>query len=376
MSSLDTLASRIRGIRTELREEYVQTHSKPWVIGFSAGKDSTLVLQLTIETLRSVAPDQRTRHVYVLSNDTLVESPIFQAWVDRSLDAVREGVRALGLPVTVVKTHPAEGATFWVNLLGRGYPAPNRNFRWCTDRMKIQPTTQFIRDRVAESGEVILVLGVRSAESAARAGRINAYNDKANGSRLNAHNDVRGCLVFRPIVDLSDEDVWHVLLNSRPPWGGTHRDLVTLYRNAKGGECPFVTGKDDAPSCGTTSARFGCWTCTVVEKDKSLAGLIDAGFDFLEPLGSFRERLMAVSGNPDYRCKIRRNGQRGLGPLTMDARKMLLAELLELQKAADLPLISPHEVRLIQDQWSRDESTALQREVSALIQLGSRGDRQ
>lgn len=220
MSDLATLPERLRGIRDEIRDEYLQPHSKPWVVGFSAGKDSTLVLQLVLETLRSIPPDCRGRPVHVLSNDTLVESPIYQSWIDQCLDRVREGVTALGLPVSVVKTHPEEDVTFWVNLLGRGYPAPNRNFRWCTDRMKIQPTTKFIRDRVAESGEVILILGVRRAESAARAGRINAYNEKGGNGRLNAHNDVRGCLVFRPIAALSDEDVWHTLLNTRPPWGG------------------------------------------------------------------------------------------------------------------------------------------------------------
>jgi DNA sulfur modification protein DndC len=180
---------------------------------------------------------------------------------------------------------------------------------------------------------------------------------------------VRGCLVFRPIVGLSDEDVWHVLLNSRPPWGGSHRELVTLYRNAKGGECPFVVGQDDAPSCGTTSARFGCWTCTVVEKDSSLAGLIDAGFEYLEPLGEFRKRLIHVSGDPLYRSKVRRNGQPGLGPLTLEARAMLLRELLALQEQTQLPLITVHEIRLIEDQWNRDESTAIMRDVDQLVQL-------
>lgn len=257
MGDLATLSARLRVIRRELCEEYLQPHAKPWVIGFSAGKDSTLVVQLVLDALLSIPPGGRTRPVHVLSNDTLVESPVYQSWIDKSLDIIRQGVAAIGLPVSVVKTHPEDDSTFWVNLLGRGYPAPNRNFRWCTDRMKIKPTKKFIHDRVAESGEVILVLGVRRAESAARAVRINAYDEKGGNSRLNAHNDVKGCLVFRPIVELSDEDVWHVLLNSRPPWGGSHRDLVTLYRNAKGGECPFVVGLEDVPSCGTTSARFG-----------------------------------------------------------------------------------------------------------------------
>jgi DNA sulfur modification protein DndC len=308
-----------------------------------------------------------------LSNDTLVESPVYQAWVDAAVERVGEGVSALNLPVRVMKTHPDEDSTFWVNLLGRGYPAPNRTFRWCTDRMKIRPTTRFIHEQVDKAGEVIILLGVRKAESDARSGRINGYLRRADSKRLYPHDDLRGCFIFSPLVDLSDEDVWHILLNSRPPWGGDYRDLVTLYRNGTGGECPFVIGPQDAPSCGTTSARFGCWTCTVVEKDNSIAGLIDAGFEYLEPLAEFRERLKGVSADPDYRSKVRRNGQPGLGPLTFEARKMLLEELLAIQGATSLPLISPHEVRLIKDQWNRDESEIMVREMDQLVQISSRG---
>ena len=176
-------------------------------------------------------------------------------------------------------------------------------------------------------------------------------------------------MVFRPIVDLSNDDVWHILLNVRPPWGSDHRELVTLYRNAHGGECPFVLSDDDAPSCGSSSARFGCWTCTVVDKDNSLSALIDAGFEYLSPLSAFRDRIKAVSDNPDYRSKVRRNGQPGLGPLTLTARRMLLDELLETQRAVGLSLISDHEVRLIEDWWGRDQSTAVLREMEQLVQL-------
>jgi len=369
MGNLDDLPSRLRQIRREIREEYLQPHSKPWIVGFSGGKDSTLLLQIVVESLLSIPPDERNRPVYVLSNDTLVESPIYQNQVLEKLDEIAEGLSALNLPIAVVRTHPEEDATFWVNLLGKGYPAPNRNFRWCTDRMKIRPTTKFIREQVSAAGEVVLLLGVRRAESIARAQRIDSYTAVENGQRLNPHNDIRGCLIFRPIVNLTNDDVWHILLNVRSPWGGDHRDLVTLYRNAQGGECPFVLSDEDTPSCGSTSVRFGCWTCTVVDKDNSLDGLIDSGFEHLEPLSEFRERLKFVSNQPEFRSKIRRNGNPGLGPLTIDARKMLLEELLQVQRDSGLDLISDHEIRLIQDWWGRDQSTAVIREIEKLAQL-------
>lgn len=374
MSGLSDLPARIKDIKLQIKEEYLENHCKPWVIGFSAGKDSTLLLHLVTEAILSIAPDQRSRPVFVLSNDTLVESPVFQAWVDSTIERVKDGVSALRLPITVVKTSPADDSTFWVNLLGRGYPAPNRTFRWCTDRMKIRPTTKFIYDQIDAAGEVIILLGVRKAESDARSGRINSYQRRSESKRLYPHEDILKCFVFAPLADLSGEDVWHVLLSSRPPWGGDYRELVTLYRNGSGGECPFVIGEKDAPGCGTSSARFGCWTCTVVDKDGSLTGLIDAGFDYLEPLADFRERIKTVSADPECRSKIRRNGQPGLGPLTFEARKMLLSELIEIQSITGLSLISEHEIRLIEEQWNRDQSDLIVREVVELVQISERGE--
>ncbi|MBI3045443.1 MAG: DNA phosphorothioation system sulfurtransferase DndC [Betaproteobacteria bacterium] len=354
---------RLGSIRSEIRNEYAQQHRKPWVIGFSAGKDSSVLLHIVIDALLTVAPEDRTRDIYVLSNDTLVESPVYQSWVDDSLDNIRQGMAILGLPVKVIKTSPEENTSFWVNLIGRGYPAPSRGFRWCTDRMKIRPTTRFIKEKVSEAGEVILLLGVRKDESAVRAARIDAYSKKSEDGRLHPHPDLRGCLIFRPIMDLSTDDIWSFLAESQPPWGGDYRQLIAMYRNANGGECPFLIDPDDAPSCGTTSARFGCWTCTVVEKDNSLAGLIDAGFKNLAPLASFRDRLKDVSNKPEYRSKIRRDGSPGLGPLTMDARRMLLAELLSIQEETGLSLISTQEIRLIRDQWEQDASDAVIRDA-------------
>lgn len=364
-SVIELYGQKLKAIRRELRDEYLQPHDKPWIIGFSGGKDSTLLAQLVVESILSVAPDERHRQVYVCSNDTLVESPVFQSHVNVVLARMAEGLAALELPVEVVKTTPLPDESFWVNLLGRGYPAPKRMFRWCTDRMKIRPTTRFIQEQVARNGEAILLLGTRRAESAERAKNFLRREGAGRASRLNPHTDLKGCLVFTPLMDLSTEDVWVSLLNLRPPWGGSHRELVRLYHHANGGECPFVVSGDDPASCGTSSARFGCWTCTVVEKDNSIEAMIEAGFDHLEPLAAFRNRIKELSEHPDCRSKIRRNGQPGLGPLTIETRRLLLDELMALQSATNLPLISEHEVRLIREHWERDATDSIMRELGA-----------
>jgi DNA sulfur modification protein DndC len=345
-----------------MRDQYTSNHQYPWIVGYSGGKDSTLVVQLVFELLIDLAPSDRTRPVHILCNDTLVESPILMAYIDRQLARLTDAAENLHLPVHVVKTRPAPDQTFWVNLIGRGYPAPNRQFRWCTDRMKIQPTSNYIRQQVCSNGEVILLLGVRRAESAARAVTANRHQNVA-GTRLNPHDDLKGCKVYRPIIDLSTEDVWQILLQRRPPWGGTHRELVTLYRNAQGGECPLVIDKSQAPSCGTSSSRFGCWTCTVVEKDRSMEGFIEAGFDHLEPLMEFRDWLAHFRNRRDKRMIERRDGRVVLmgdnetpvpGPFTLEARREILDKLLGIQAEVALPLIAESEVTAIKAIWAAD----------------------
>lgn len=346
-------------IRAELLDEYQQEHTCPWVIGYSGGKDSTLVAHLVFEMLLSLPPSMRNRQVHIISNDTLVESPLVIRHAVDSMRVIDEAATAFDLPVDTFITRPESNQSFWVNLIGRGYPSPNQSFRWCADRMKIRPTSQYIKDQINSAGEVILLLGVRRTESAARSGSVARHD---NGERLNRHGDLVGCLVFRPIVDLSTDDVWGFLACHDSPWGGSHKNLINLYRDAGGGECPVVTQKSDTPSCGTSSARFGCWTCTVVTKDRSLAGFIESGFAEFEPLMDFRDWLVSIRNDPNRRQARRRNGHITVtsegtyvpGPFTIQARMEIMDRLLELQSKTNQTLISEEEIDIIRAIWSDD----------------------
>lgn len=356
----DSLYLRIERILEELKDEYLQPHAAPWIIGFSGGKDSTLLAQLAFEMLLALPPRSRQRRVHLVANDTLVESPVIAKHLDVVLERIERSIAPLRLPVTVARTVPDLEHTFWVNLIGRGYPSPSRMFRWCTDRMKIAPTARYVREQVDAAGKVIMLLGVRAAESAQRAVSVHRYRNA--GERLNPHNSLRGCMIYKPIVDLETDEVWQILLQSSPPWGGSHRDLVTIYRNAAGGECPLVTDKADAPSCGTKSSRFGCWTCTVVEKDRSAEAFVDAGHEKLEPLLEMRDWLKAIREDNSKRSARRRNGTLNFvgegrlipGPFTLNARREILMRLLEVQAEVDMPLISTEEIDRIRELWMED----------------------
>lgn len=353
------LPTKIAHALEEIRDEYTQPHEHPWVIGFSGGKDSTLVAQFVFEALMDLPPSERKREIHIISNDTLVESPVLISHIDKMLERLETSAETLRLPIKVVKTKPAKDQTFWVNLIGRGYPSPSRNFRWCTDRMKILPTSTYIREQAHQTGEVILLLGVRRFESATRAATVNKYSDK---ERLHPHSSLAGCSIFRPILEFTTDDVWECLLQRRPPWGGNHRELVTLYRNAQGGECPLVTDKSEAPSCGSSSSRFGCWTCTVVVKDRSLEAFVDAGYDNLEPLLDFRDWLQSIRDDKDRRMPIRRSGQVSYmkdgslipGPFTLKARQEILSKLLDVQSEVGDELITEDEIDIIKQIWAED----------------------
>lgn len=363
-SPIETLANRLETIRCAIRTEYMKSHRHPWVVAYSGGKDSTLLLQLVWDTIASLDPAKQRRKVLVVGNDTLVESPLVIRHLRDSLAAIGQAAKRDELPIETKITEPCIDQTFWVNVIGRGYIPPTRNFRWCTDRMKILPTNRLLTQMMQDSKGTVLLVGTRRAESQSRGRAMNRRGVTASG--LNPHSTVVGCRMFAPLADLSDDDVWITLMQRRPPWSGTHRRLITLYRNAGGGECPLIITKEQAPSCGTSSPRFGCWTCTVVQKDRSLRGLIDSGHADaakMEALFEFREWLIALREDNANRLPVRRDGnakQRKdgsivFGPFTLEVRRELLQRLRSLEKYIGEQLILPAEVECIEDIWWRDE---------------------
>jgi DNA sulfur modification protein DndC len=338
----------------EIREVYL-SDSRPWVVGYSGGKDSTCALQLVWTALSELPPDQRTKPVYVISSDTLVETPVIVRYIDVTLERIEKAALEQGLPFRTQKVVPKVERSFWVNLIGKGYPAPSRRFRWCTERLKIEPANDFIKGRVAEFGEVIMVLGVRSSESATRAQVMSFHRIK--NSALSRHSSLSNAFVYGPIEAFSTDDVWTYLLQNPSPWGNDNRDLVAMYRNAQG-ECPVVVDTT-TPSCG--NSRFGCWVCTVVERDRSMENMIDSGEDWLAPLLEFRD-LLSDTQDPEkkklYREFRRRTGQVSFkkdtdlpvhGPYTMEFCKFLLERLLETQVVVQREAPPGDETLLIHD---------------------------
>lgn len=301
------LQNKIKDILEEMKMVY-KNDNRPWVIGYSGGKDSTTVVQLAFKMLQSLSPEERLKDIFVVSSDTLIENPIVLGYLKSNSQFINDGAAKQGLPLYTHMVHPNYNNTYWANIIGKGLPTPTSiRFRWCTERLKIKPSNAFIEEKVKENGEVVVLLGVRKSESIARGIRIR--NREIEGYLLTPHGSLQNTYVYNPIVDLSTDDVWAVLLdnNGATPWGTSNNDLFQLYMGVDGGECPFTTTNDkENPSCG--NSRFGCWICTVVNEDKSLTGFIKHGEEWLQPLLDFRSWIINIRNKHEYRMQYRRDG--------------------------------------------------------------------
>jgi DNA sulfur modification protein DndC len=355
----------LKDIYDEIRTVY-KNDKRPWVIGYSGGKDSTTCVQLIWYALAELPLEERNKPVYIISSNTLVESPILLDYIVGIHQKLNEAAKKQQMPFIAQHVQPKNEDTFWVSLLGKGYPAPQRMFRWCTDRMKIRPADDFILNKVSEFGEVILVLGVRKDESTTRAQVMSLY--KIKGSILSRHTRFPQAFVYTPIEGFTVDDVWTYLLQKKSPWEGNNRDLLSLYTTKSSGECPLVVDKT-TPSCG--GSRFGCWTCTVVSKDNSMQNLIDGGETWMKPLIDIRDYLH-ITTDPKRKAEFRdykgRNGRVRFkndgtgtiarGPYKLSFCKNLLRMLLEAQKkiekekpGTDFEVITPDEIHEIRKMW-------------------------
>ena len=157
-------ATTYQEIKTSLSQLY-SDDNRPWLVGFSGGKDSTMLASLIFDAILSVPSDKRTKPISVLCTDTRVEIPAIVEMVEGTLDKMRKCSDQHGLNIDVNLLRPPSEQSFWVNIIGRGYPPPNRTFRWCTQRMKIDPVNVFVQQRIGHWGQAILHLGARRAEA-------------------------------------------------------------------------------------------------------------------------------------------------------------------------------------------------------------------
>lgn len=347
--------NKIQSTIEEIQQQYL-SDDMPWVIGYSGGKDSTATLQMIMYALSELPKEKLTKEVHVLSNDTLVENPTVVAYIDEQLDKIEKvGKKKLFSHAPnhfqVIKVIPKIEDRFWINLIGKGYPAPNRWFRWCTKRMKINPTNDYILRQVSKHGKALVVLGSRRSESINRQKSLEKYDlADLNGQRLRKHT-LPNSWMYTPIIDYTTEEVWSYLINVPSFWEGNNKKLVAMYRNASddANECPLVIDTSTA-SCG--NSRFGCWVCTVVKRDKSMENLIDNGEDWMYPMLEFRDYLQEIRNDENMRLPESTANPKQKGAFLFEVRAELLKRVLGIEKETGLEIISKQELAAIQVQWN------------------------
>ena len=343
--------------------QLVYQHDKrPWMIGFSGGKDSTMLCCLVIEMLQRLPEYKRNKTVYVVSSDTMVENPIVKNYMHKMSEMINKNCGHLNVRADII--YPKIEETFWSKIIGLGYPTPEApGFRWCTERLKIQPMNDYTKETIRNNGEIVILLGVRKAESIYRANGIRAR--EIEGKLLSPHNDIENAYVYNPLTEIPNELVWRFLLkgNAITPWGSDNKYLFSLYQGENLGEEQSVLGEIDETKIPITgNSRFGCWTCTMVKEDKSLKAFIERGETWLEPLRDYRNWMLEMRTTPSARETKRRNGSvyrkadgtLGLGPFTMETRQEMLRRLLQLENDTGLSLITIEELKYIDQLWDQE----------------------
>ena len=357
----------------KLIQEIYLSDKIPWICGYSGGKDSTAIVQLVWNAIGDLSlADRNRKKIYVINTDTLVESPVVSVWAKSSLNKMRNKANEQKMPIYPQDLTPKVENTYWVNLIGRGYPYPRKNFRWCTDRLKIEPSNSFIKKILDAESEAILVLGTRKAESSSRRDVMETYEKKQYRAHLSPNGSFPNSYVFSPIENWSNDEVWQYLMQYENPWGHSNKELLAMYSGASSdGECPLVIDTS-TPSCG--NSRFGCWVCTLVPKDRSMDAMIknDEEKSWMLPLMQFRDYLASDHdtdwGRRDFRrMGVRLTWQRGHlvhGPYTKEVREDFLRGLLELEQyiqangpseIRDIPLITIDELKFIRKIWLNEK---------------------
>lgn len=295
-----------------------------WVVCYSGGKDSSCVATLVPQLIES-GQVPRPRSLRFLYADTRMELPPLR----NAAMGVMDVLRSKGYQCDVVL--PKMEDRFMVYMFGRGVPTPGARFRWCTGKIKVTPMMQALKELREKNGKKFLCLtGVRVGESAARDARIalSCGKDGAECGQGWFQQETPEAVAdtLAPILHWRVCHVWKWLRQWAPMGGYPTERVADSY------------GAEEAEE---VNARTGCVGCPVASRDTSLELLLkDERWQYLAPLMKLRplyeEMRLPRNRIRKQKAELYANGQlvrnpNRKGPLTMEARRMGMARVIEIQ---------------------------------------------
>lgn len=321
-----------------------------WSIAYSGGKDSSATVSFVlwaIETGRVKRPTSLT----VLYADTRQELPVLSNTANRLL----ADLRARGVHAKAVL--PPLDDRFYVYMLGRGVPPPSNRFRWCTQKLKIDPMLTELETLHRVHGEkFIQITGVRMGESAQRDARIAISCTSNKGECGQGWYQAMGSEsiadTLAPLLHWRQCFVWDWLYF----WHSDKWASTCGYERGHG--FPYLS--DIAAAYGDGDARTGCIGCALASRDNALENTVSEQPELaplleikplLRELKLAKHRIRKATPERKKDGTFAKNGQR-MGPLTMQARAYGLERVLDIQRRAGVDLINGEEEARIRELWA------------------------
>ncbi|NVJ53445.1 MAG: phosphoadenosine phosphosulfate reductase family protein [Campylobacteraceae bacterium] len=359
----------------EILKHYYLTDPRPFCVAYSGGKDSSVIVYLTIKMLIQLIKENKklSKKVLIINSNTLAELPPVLKHLESSLKSIQNYADKYNLNIEVKEVTPEIKNSLNVQLLGVGMPPPSNQLRWCTDKLKVFPIDKEITSNFP-TGEFISVIGTRRDESFSRDARIEKKTVKGTNLKLNDRYKKASNLM--PIEDWSTKDVWEYLFKQTNELLNVDF-LWKIYSDASGKdtkECTFVGAggkhiEEGKIGCGVS--RFGCWQCYMVrDNDKSLDGLMKSGYENVDLYKQYRDEYWKETqrgweytrdpyshrhqGQELYNKGGEDNPKYGMTMpkgITLKIRQKFLKKLLKLQSRLDEEIITEKEIILIQKRW-------------------------